>query len=202
MEGMNSLRVAASKPRWQTRRSRPSSVCVQRFEVHQNLAESGPEPPARFLCVFPRFMTALRIAPRYATWWLPTLHSTLNSRRRIRSTMMFVANAHAGDQGLAAPRRSSPEGRISSSDSLPKRCSPSLLIGLVFGSTATSITGLGRSWIRGRSEPSRCQVVWVSPVVTFFSLPTGRYCRLLAASTGFLSACIWRSCRRVPSFLL
>ena len=93
----------------------------------------------------PSDLTALRIVSRYATWGLPTLHSTLNSRF-IRSTMMSRWSSPIPEMIVWPVSSSVRTLKVGSSSAKRAKAMPIFSwSALVFGSTATEITGSGNS---------------------------------------------------------
>ena len=112
----------------------------------------------------PSLSTVPRMVSRYATCGLPTLASTLNSRR-MRSTMISRCSSPMPLMMVCAD--SSSVDTRNDGSSFARRCSARLIFSwsaCVFGSTATEMTGTGMFIFSSVMTFSRSQIV--SPVYT------------------------------------
>ena len=115
-----------------------------------------PEPPVCFLWVNSCFSTVLVMVSRYATCGLPTLASTLNSRR-MRSTRMSRWSSPIPPMTVWPVSSSSSTEKVGSSSASFWIAMPSFSWSdLVFGSMETWMTGSGE---RHRLEDDRVRLI-------------------------------------------
>mmetsp|Transcript_27897 Transcript_27897/g.75182 ORF Transcript_27897/g.75182 Transcript_27897/m.75182 type:complete len:231 (-) Transcript_27897:648-1340(-) len=193
--GMYSL--GTEPPLMSDSKRKPSAPSSRGSNLILTLA-NWPEPPDCFLCVC-SISVAWVMHSRYATWGAPTCASTLNSRLR-RSTMMSRWSSPMPE--ITVWPDSSSRLKRNEGSSCASLTRPSVIFSmspLVLGSTATEITGSGKSIfsrMTGLEGSQRVSPVVVSLHPTMAMMSPAKAWSMSVRSLAFIS-----SMRPMRSFL-